>query len=91
MKPARAAILLLLSFVVVNAQGQAKSADSWAGRYEREASLGRTLGGIAVFVNYVITVSSGNSELAAVIKAAGYQTDDEIRCDTRTQGDRVNL
>lgn len=65
--------------------------DVWAGTYEYGANLGRTSGGTVVFIEYTIEISSGNGELGAVISASGYQTDDEVRCDTKTEGKRINL
>ena len=86
-----AVILLpaLLSHVPAGAQGQPR--DEWAGTYEYTASLGRTAGGTGIVVNYTIEVTSGNSELGAVVEASGYMTDDKLRCETKTQGNRIDF
>lgn len=86
----RLAVALLFSLCVF-ASAQAQAADDWAGTYEYSASLGRTAGGTGIVIDYVVTISASNAKLGAVIRATGYQTDDEIRCDTRTRGRRISL
>ena len=86
-----AAILLpaLLSHAPAGAQGRPR--DEWAGTYEYTASLGRTAGGTGIVVTYTIEVTPGNSEPGAVVEASGYMTDDKLRCETRTQGNRIDF
>jgi hypothetical protein len=79
----------LLSHAPAGAQGQPR--DEWAGTYEYTASLGRTAGGTGIVVTYTIEVTPGNSEPGAVVEASGYMTDDKLRCETRTQGNRTDF
>lgn len=68
-----------------------KTDDSWKGKYIYEANLGRNAGGAAVAIAYEIEITSDNAVLGATITATGYQTDDALRCDTKTEGERINL
>lgn len=74
------------------AEGQDRSGGGdWKGKFEYEAYLGRTVGGTGIVINYTIEIQSANASLGAVIKADGYMTNDEIRCDTKTEGNRIKL
>jgi len=75
-----------------SAAGQTQSASNeWKGKYEYEASLGRTVPGTGVVIGYTIEISASNARLGATIHAEGYQTDETLRCDTKTQGSRIDL
>lgn len=75
----------------VPADAMSRPRDEWAGTYEYTANLGRNAGGAAMIVTYTIEVTSGNAEPGAVVGASGYMTDDKLRCETRTRGNRINL
>ena len=81
-----AALLLLLA-----PPAPALARDGWAGTYEYTANLGRTAGGTVMLVTYTVEVTSGNARLGGVVEASGYMTDSRLRCDTRTEGNRLNL
>lgn len=80
------ALILCAFFSAVSIRAQ--SVGNWAGSYEYTASLGRTTGGTGIVINYTITIREDGS---ATIAATGYQTDDEIVCETRPQGKRIGL
>jgi hypothetical protein len=65
--------------------------DGWIGQYEYDADLGRTAGGTGIVISYTVEIKSANAPLGAVIKASGYMTDDEVRSDTKTEGNRISL
>ena len=88
MKLNRLMFATALCTLFINAAAPAQSLSKWTGSYEYTASLGRTAGGTAINITYEVTIRPDGS---AVIQATGYQTDDEIRCDTRVQGNRISL
>jgi hypothetical protein len=80
--------LILLSLSPV-AQTQTRS--EWIGEYTYTANLGRTASGTTIIFTYDIEITAPNAALGAVIKAEGYQTDEAVRCDTRTSGHQIDL
>ena len=82
-------LLLCASFGI--AAGQSPPKNDWKGKFEHEAYLGRTTGGTAIVISYAIEVKSVDTPLGAMIKADGYMIDDEVRGDTKTDNNRINM
>lgn len=75
-------ISLMLGIFRPAVAGQA--ADPWVGTYEYTHLIG-TMSGIRAPITYTLTVRAGTGSKSATLKAQGYQTDDEIICDTKTE------
>jgi hypothetical protein len=84
-----AILILIIIFSVISAIAE-QAGGKWNGTYSYHEQLGK-IGEMGMAVDYTIEKESDNSEMGAVIKAEGYQTDEEIRCDTRSQGNEIKI
>lgn len=73
--------LLVLVFVA------GAQSTEWNGTYQGQYNYGTTSGGSKILIHYAIEISGS----LASIRATGFQTDDDIRCDARPNGSRVDL
>jgi hypothetical protein len=84
-------LFALVAMALVPAGSGKAVQDPWVGTYEYTFNAGKTAGGTPVVVEYTLVVRSGSGSGSATLKADGYQTSHELVCDTRNEGDRLEV
>ena len=80
------AVFALVCFLPV-VSCTADAVDPWIGTYRYEFAVG-TNSGAKVPIIYTLAVQRGGT---ATLKGEGYQTDDELICDTKTDGSTLRV
>jgi hypothetical protein len=65
--------------------------NTWEGTYTFQEGGGRTAGGTGEFVKHTIVIRRAGEALVADIDANGFQTSRSLRCDAKTEGDKLSL
>jgi len=68
----------------------ASVADPWIGTYQHVHVVG-TIAGVSARITYTLTVRAGTGSKSATLSAVGYQTFDEVLCDTKADRDRLQI
>ena len=85
-----AGYLLILIIGSSPIAGAATVADPWIGTYQHVHLIG-TIAGVSARITYTLTVHAGTGTKGATLSAVGYQTFDEVLCDTKADRDQLQI